>query len=127
MSAHHLLLASGRANEAQRMARDHQIFIGRDHPRGRSATGLGQAWAAGLVRALVDVQAKPCRLSADPAANLRRVFADAGGKHQRMLRSNDLIWSMIVHSYLMGERQPMIDLMAWNADATHRKYNALPS
>ncbi len=36
----------------------------------------------------------------------------------QLLRSNDLIWSMMVHEYLMGERRPMIDLMAWNADAT---------
>src|SRR6476469_9424729 len=36
----------------------------------------------------------------------------------QLLRSNDLIWSRMVQDYLMGERQPMIDLMAWNADAT---------
>jgi polyhydroxyalkanoate synthase len=36
----------------------------------------------------------------------------------QLLRSNDLIWSTMVHTYLMGERPPMIDLMAWNADAT---------
>jgi len=36
----------------------------------------------------------------------------------RLLRSNDLIWSRTVHEYLMGERPPMNDLMAWNADAT---------
>jgi polyhydroxyalkanoate synthase len=36
----------------------------------------------------------------------------------QLLRSNDLIWSTMVHEYLMGERRPMIDLMAWNADAT---------
>lgn len=36
----------------------------------------------------------------------------------QLLRSNDLIWSTMVQSYLMGERQPMFDLMAWNADAT---------
>ena len=36
----------------------------------------------------------------------------------QMLRSNDLIWSLVVHDYLMGERAPMTDLMAWNADAT---------
>ncbi len=35
-----------------------------------------------------------------------------------MLRSNDLIWSRVVREYLMGERAPMTDLMAWNADAT---------
>ncbi len=36
----------------------------------------------------------------------------------QVLRSNDLIWSAMVQSYLKGERAPMIDLMAWNADAT---------
>jgi polyhydroxyalkanoate synthase len=40
----------------------------------------------------------------------------------QLLRSNDLIWSMMVHSYLMGERLQMIDLMAWNADATRLPY-----
>ena len=39
-----------------------------------------------------------------------------------MLRSNDLIWSRMVHDYLMGERRPMNDLMAWNADATRLPY-----
>lgn len=36
----------------------------------------------------------------------------------QLLRSNDLIWSRIVRDYLMGERMPMSDLMAWNSDAT---------
>jgi polyhydroxyalkanoate synthase len=36
----------------------------------------------------------------------------------QLMRSIDLIWSRIVHEYLMGERPPMTDLMAWNADAT---------
>jgi len=40
----------------------------------------------------------------------------------QLLRSNDLIWSKMVHDYLMGERTPMIDLMAWNADATRMPY-----
>jgi poly[(R)-3-hydroxyalkanoate] polymerase subunit PhaC len=40
----------------------------------------------------------------------------------QMLRSNDLIWSRMVSEYLMGERSPMIDLMAWNADATRMPY-----
>jgi polyhydroxyalkanoate synthase len=40
----------------------------------------------------------------------------------QMLRSNDLVWSRLVHEYMMGERQPMIDLMAWNADATRMPY-----
>jgi polyhydroxyalkanoate synthase len=40
----------------------------------------------------------------------------------QILRSNDLIWSKVVHEYLMGERAPMTDLMAWNADATRMPY-----
>ena len=40
----------------------------------------------------------------------------------QMLRSNDLIWSRMVHDYLLGERQSMNDLMAWNADATRMPY-----
>ena len=40
----------------------------------------------------------------------------------QLLRSNDLIWSRMVRDYLMGERQPMTDLMAWNADATRMPY-----
>lgn len=44
----------------------------------------------------------------------------AGAFH--LLRSRDLIWSRAVRAYLMGEREPMNDLMAWNADATRMPY-----
>jgi len=40
----------------------------------------------------------------------------------QLLRTNDLVWSRHVHDYLMGERTPMIDLMAWNADSTRMPY-----
>ncbi len=35
-----------------------------------------------------------------------------------LLNSKDLVWSRMVHDYLMGKRRPLSDLMAWNADAT---------
>ena len=40
----------------------------------------------------------------------------------QLLRSNDLVWSRMVHHYLMGERQQLSDLMAWTADATRMPY-----
>ena len=36
----------------------------------------------------------------------------------QLLRSNDLIWSQMVQEYLLGKREPLTDLMAWNADST---------
>ena len=44
-----------------------------------------------------------------------------GGAFQ-ILRSNDPVWSRILSTYLMGEREPMNDLMAWNADGTRMPY-----
>lgn len=40
----------------------------------------------------------------------------------QLLRSNDLIWSRLVHDYLLGKRQSLNDLMAWNADQTRMPY-----
>ena len=40
----------------------------------------------------------------------------------QMLRSNDLIWSHMIKDYMQGKRQPMSDLMAWDADATRMPY-----
>ncbi len=39
-----------------------------------------------------------------------------------MLRSKDLLWSRIVSEYMMGKRNGMNDLMAWNADTTRMPY-----
>jgi polyhydroxyalkanoate synthase len=40
----------------------------------------------------------------------------------QMLRSNDLVWSYRLLNYLMGERKPVSDVMAWNADGTRLPY-----
>lgn len=40
----------------------------------------------------------------------------------QMLRSYDLIWSKMIHDYMNGTERGMIDLLAWNADATRMPY-----
>lgn len=40
----------------------------------------------------------------------------------QMLRSYDLIWSKMVHDYMTGQERGLIDLLAWNADATRMPY-----
>jgi polyhydroxyalkanoate synthase len=40
----------------------------------------------------------------------------------QMIKSTEMIWSRMVNEYLMGERDPLFDLMAWNADTTRMPY-----
>jgi polyhydroxyalkanoate synthase subunit PhaC len=40
----------------------------------------------------------------------------------QMLRAPDLIWSRMIHHFLLGEEEPLNDLMAWNADLTRMPY-----
>src|SRR6056297_1773538 len=39
-----------------------------------------------------------------------------------MLRSNDLVWSSLIHENMMGEQAEPNDMMAWNADTTRMPY-----
>lgn len=39
-----------------------------------------------------------------------------------LLNSRDLVWSRLVHDYLMGRKRPLNDLGAWNLDATRMPY-----
>ena len=43
----------------------------------------------------------------------------------QLLKSKDLIWSKMVREYFLGQREPMLDLMAWNADGTRMPYRPL--
>jgi polyhydroxyalkanoate synthase subunit PhaC len=36
----------------------------------------------------------------------------------QILRSNELVWSRLIREYVLGQREQMTDLMAWNADQT---------
>jgi polyhydroxyalkanoate synthase len=40
----------------------------------------------------------------------------------QLMSSNDLVWSRMLKDYLMGERPPLSDMMAWNADGTRLPY-----
>jgi polyhydroxyalkanoate synthase subunit PhaC len=40
----------------------------------------------------------------------------------QLLNSSDLLWSRILKNYLMGQRQPVNDLAAWNSDGTRLPY-----
>ncbi len=39
-----------------------------------------------------------------------------------VVHSHDLIWGRLIRDYLIGERQPLFDIMAWNADSTRLPY-----
>lgn len=59
-------------------------------------------------------------------AFLEDIMAGRGGLDGRqmagafaLINSKDLVWSKLVHEYLMGAHTPLTDLRAWNADATH--------
>lgn len=62
-------------------------------------------------------------------AHLEDIMWDRGYLDSRQMasafqwmNSNDLIWSRLLKHYLLGERAPMSDLMAWNADGTRLPY-----
>jgi polyhydroxyalkanoate synthase subunit PhaC len=39
-----------------------------------------------------------------------------------LIKSNGLVWSRLIHEYLMGSRSPLTGMKAWNPDATRMPY-----
>ncbi len=68
------------------------------------------------------IDASQLRMLESMMWNRGYLSADQMASAFQLLRSNDLIWSRLVHDYLMGERSPMFDIMAWNADSTRMPY-----
>src|SRR6478736_6200096 len=62
------------------MARDHQLFVGGDHPRGDPARSAADARTVRGVRLRVELDAEPRRLPAHALADRRGALADAGGE-----------------------------------------------
>ena len=62
----------------------------------------------------------PATIRAAKARSRRKGFVD-GAEMASMfawLRPNDLIWNYWVNNYLLGNRPPAYDVLAWNADTT---------
>src|SRR5512135_1154085 len=66
------------------MTGDHQFLVRRDDPGGDPAVAPTDAWSAGLVGHLVQLEAEPGGIAADPGADRGGVLADPGGEHQRV-------------------------------------------
>lgn len=64
------------------------------------------------------------QVAALDAAMARRGYLSSGQMAGafKALRSEDLVWAHAVHTYLLGEREVLGDLMAWNADGTRMPY-----
>src|SRR5436305_6084660 len=80
------------------MPRNHQLFIGRDHPNGDFARVGGDSRTITTVGLGVELDSEPGGRLTDTASHLGRVLADAGGKNQAI----DPAQCRRHRSYLLG-------------------------
>ena len=64
------------------MARNHQIFVGLNDPRGGRAAGYRDSRAAGCVRRFIEVHTEPYGLLTHSPPNFGGVLTDARGENQ---------------------------------------------
>ena len=68
-------------------------------------------------------------LQGDQGALTRKGVVE-GSEMARMfawLRPNDLIWNYWVNNYLLGNKPPAFDILAWNADTTRLPASSMPT
>ena len=93
-----------------------------------AATGDNRLGTLTLLNTLIDYS-EPGVLGTftdeETVANLERKMARTGYLEGQtmagtfdLLRANDLIFSYVVSNWLMGEKPPAFDILAWNADST---------
>src|SRR5262249_53285005 len=75
---------SGAPEDALRVARDHELLVGRNHPGTHMAVRRADPGATGNISLSVQRDPKPSRVVADTLANRRRILTDASCKHERV-------------------------------------------
>src|SRR5215470_3437830 len=67
-----------------RVARDHQLLVRGNRPRGDAARSGAYAWTAGVVRCPIELHPEPPRIPAHALAQRRAVLADSRSEHDRI-------------------------------------------